>query len=193
MSAPQDTIKSWCNVPGSSGSRSVPVGAQAALGRRPAAVAAPETSSDDDASRETRAINDIVIGERSRRDMGDIVGLAANIAEIGLLQPIALRSDGVLIAGERRLRAAVSLGWTTIPVHVVDWEEVIRGEFAENVHRKDFSPSGLVALAPARPAAVPPAPDAESSADGIGARRQSGECHDLQAARRRDKPRHTAR
>ena len=95
---------------------------------------------------ETRAINDIVIGERSRRDMGDIVGLAANIAEIGLLQPIALRSDGVLIAGERRLRAAVSLGWTTIPVHVVDLEEVIRGEFAENVHRKDFSPSELVAI-----------------------------------------------
>ena len=95
---------------------------------------------------ETRAINDIVIGERSRRDMGDIVGLAANIAEIGLLQPIAVRSDGVLIAGERRLRAAVSLGWTTIPVHVVDLEEVIRGEFAENVHRKDFSPSELVAI-----------------------------------------------
>ena len=95
---------------------------------------------------ETRAINDIVIGERSRRDMGDIVGLAANIAEIGLLQPIALRSDGVLIAGERRLRAAVSLGWATIPVHVVDLEEVIRGEFAENVHRKDFSPSELVAI-----------------------------------------------
>ena len=95
---------------------------------------------------ETRAINDIVIGERSRRDMGDIVGLAANIAEIGLLQPIALRSDGVLIAGERRLQAAVSLGWTTIPVHVVDLEEVIRGEFAENVHRKDFSPSELVAI-----------------------------------------------
>ena len=54
---------------------------------------------------ETRAINDIVIGERSRRDLGDIVGLAANIAEIGLLQPIALRSDGVPIAGERRLQA----------------------------------------------------------------------------------------
>ena len=78
--------------------------------------------------------------------MGDIVGLAANIAEIGLLQPVAVRSDGVLIAGERRLRAAVSLGWTTIPVHVVDLEEVIRGEFAENTHRKDFSPSELVAI-----------------------------------------------
>ena len=160
MSAPQDTIKSWCNVPGSSGGRSVPVGAQAALGRK-AAPWPRRRRAVMTTHQETRAINDIVIGERSRRDMGDIVGLAANIAEIGLLQPIALRSDGVLIAGERRLRAAVSLGWTTIPVHVVDWEEVIRGEFAENVHRKDFSPSELVALAPARPAAVPPAPDAE--------------------------------
>src|SRR5215472_8356447 len=91
-------------------------------------------------------INRIVIGERHRRDLGDIGGLAASIGELGLLQPIVVRPDGVLIAGERRLAASKALGWTEIPVHVVDLDQVIRGEFAENVHRKDFAPSELVAI-----------------------------------------------
>src|SRR5215472_3347908 len=91
-------------------------------------------------------INRIVIGERHRRDLGDIGGLAASIGELGLLQPIVVRPDGVLIAGERRLAASKALGWTEIPVYVVDLDQVIRGEFAENVHRKDFTPSELVAI-----------------------------------------------
>jgi ParB/RepB/Spo0J family partition protein len=65
-------------------------------------------------------ISDIVVGTRHRRDMGDIDGLAASIKELGLLQPIVVRPDGVLVAGERRLRAAKLLGWTEIPVNVVD-------------------------------------------------------------------------
>jgi hypothetical protein len=37
----------------------------------------------------------------------------------------------VLIAGEPRLTAAKVLGWTEIPVTVVDLGEIVRGEFAE--------------------------------------------------------------
>ena len=37
--------------------------------------------------------------------MGDIAGLAANIAALGLLHPIVVQPDGTLIAGERRLQA----------------------------------------------------------------------------------------
>jgi ParB family chromosome partitioning protein len=59
---------------------------------------------------------DIRIGQRVRLDMGDIDGLAASMAIIGLLQPIIVTSDGMLICGERRLRAAERLGWKTIPV-----------------------------------------------------------------------------
>jgi ParB family chromosome partitioning protein len=51
-------------------------------------------------------IANIRVGERHRKDMGDLDGLAASIAEFGgLLQPIVVRPDGTLIAGERRLRA----------------------------------------------------------------------------------------
>jgi N6-adenosine-specific RNA methylase IME4 len=78
--------------------------------------------------------------------MGDIKGLAASIGELGLLHPVVIKPDGELIAGERRLRAAESLGWKEIPVTVIDLDSVVRGEFAENAHRKDFRPSEAVAI-----------------------------------------------
>jgi N6-adenosine-specific RNA methylase IME4 len=108
--------------------------------KRPVHTAIPATA------QATRPINEIRIGERHRRDLGDIEGLAASIDDIGLLQPIAVLADGRLVGGARRLAAAMALGWTEIPVHVVDIDQVIRGEFAENVHRKDFTPSELVAI-----------------------------------------------
>jgi len=91
-------------------------------------------------------IADIIVGERHRKDLGDIKGLARSIADVGLLHPGVVRSDGVLIAGQRRIAAAKLLGWTEIPATVVDLESIIRGEQAENVYRKDFTPSEAVAI-----------------------------------------------
>jgi ParB-like nuclease domain len=65
------------------------------------------------------AIAEIVIAERYRRDMGDIAGLAASIADIGLINPITIDSNGLLLAGERRLEAAKLLGRTKIAVTVM--------------------------------------------------------------------------
>jgi N6-adenosine-specific RNA methylase IME4/ParB-like chromosome segregation protein Spo0J len=98
--------------------------------------------------RGVRRIDEIVIGERHRRDMGDIAGLAASMAdpELGLLQAIGVRPDGTLIWGERRLRAAQMLGWAEIPVRVVDLAEIVRGEYAENAHHKPFTLSEAVAI-----------------------------------------------
>ena len=96
----------------------------------------------------TIAIEAIKVGERHRRDLGDIEGLAASIAEVGLLQPIALTFDGYLIAGERRLRAAQLLGWRAIPYTLIplNLDQIVRGEFAENAVRKDFTLSEAVAI-----------------------------------------------
>jgi N6-adenosine-specific RNA methylase IME4 len=107
-----------------------------------------EMSMDKLLAQNTKPVADIIVGERHRRDLGDIAGLAASMADpgIGLLHPIVIKPDGMLIAGERRLRAAGMLGWTRIPVTVVDLDSVVRGEFAENAHRKDFTPSELVAI-----------------------------------------------
>jgi len=48
-------------------------------------------------------IADIKIGNRFRKDLGDIKTLAGCIQEIGLLQPIVVNQDNELIAGQRRL------------------------------------------------------------------------------------------
>src|SRR5262245_2300661 len=89
-----------------------------------------------------------VFGKRHRKDMGDIAALAASIAEVGLLQPIAVTFDGYLIAGERRLRAVQLLGWKTIPYTPIpiNLDQIVRGEFAENTARKDFTLSEAVAI-----------------------------------------------
>lgn len=93
-----------------------------------------------------KQISDIVIGVRHRKDMGDVAALASSIRDLGLLHPIVVRPDGVLIAGERRLAACKSLGWTAIPVNTVDLAELARGEAAENFERKDFTLSEAVAI-----------------------------------------------
>jgi N6-adenosine-specific RNA methylase IME4 len=93
-----------------------------------------------------RAIDSIHVGTRHRRAIGDIDGLAASINEVGLLHPIVIRKDGVLIAGERRLAAYKKLGWGQIPVTVVDLDDIVRGELAENAIRKDFLPSEIEAI-----------------------------------------------
>jgi len=68
------------------------------------------------------AIDAVTVGERHRRDLGDLDALAANIKDPGLLHPIVVRRDGTLIAGEqrqvglpRRRGTAASLGHPGLP------------------------------------------------------------------------------
>ena len=95
------------------------------------------------------AIKDISVRRRFRKEFGDIRALAESIQDVGLLQPIAVDRQYRLIGGARRIEAFKSLGHTSIPCHVVDLEDLIRGEAAENMMRKDFTPSEAVAIAKA--------------------------------------------
>jgi N6-adenosine-specific RNA methylase IME4 len=96
----------------------------------------------------TRPIASINIGARHRKEFGDLTALAHSIDEQGLLQPLAITPDNTLIAGERRLRAwsQTKFADQEIPVHVVNLYEIVRGEWAENTDRKDFTPSEIVAI-----------------------------------------------
>jgi len=94
-------------------------------------------------------ITHIKIQERFRRDLGDIPALSASVKEHGLLQPIVVDTTFRLIAGERRLRACESLGWTTISAHVIDLDDPLGAELDENEQRLAFSPSERVAIAEA--------------------------------------------
>ena len=91
-------------------------------------------------------IQDIAVNGRFRRDLGDLTSLTASIRDLGLLHPVVVTSHFRLIAGARRLEACRQLGWTDIPVHIVDLEDLLRAEYDENVVRKDFLPSEAVAI-----------------------------------------------
>jgi ParB family chromosome partitioning protein len=85
---------------------------------------------------------------RSRFDDDELAELAASIREVGVLQPVVVRpgdTDGtyVLIAGERRLRAAAMAGLATIPavIRAAESDETHLTEaLIENIQRKDLSP-----------------------------------------------------
>ena len=77
---------------------------------------------------EQRKLTDIRKNGRHRKDLGDIASLAESIATIGLLHPIVIKTDGTLIAGERRIEACKLLGWDKAPVRVVDLENIVRGK-----------------------------------------------------------------
>jgi ParB family chromosome partitioning protein len=84
---------------------------------------------------------------RVRFDEESLGELAASITEVGVLQPIVIRPgepEGtyVLIAGERRVRAAAAAGMTSIPAVIRSAESderYLTEALIENVQRKDLS------------------------------------------------------
>ena len=65
-----------------------------------------------------RTVESIIVGNRHRTDLGDLTALAESIARDGLLQPLTVTIDGVLVCGARRLAAIKLLGWRTVNVWV---------------------------------------------------------------------------
>lgn len=71
--------------------------------------------------------------------------LAASIKEFGVVQPLVVRQKGKgyeLVAGERRLRAAVLAGLTSVPAIVKEYDDIKMMEIAlvENIQRHDLNP-----------------------------------------------------
>jgi ParB family chromosome partitioning protein len=78
--------------------------------------------------------------------------LAASIREHGVLQPILVRpldnGEFQLIAGERRWRASMAAGMTTIPalVEEIDDDTALEISIIENLQREDLSPLDEAAM-----------------------------------------------
>lgn len=87
-------------------------------------------------------------GQPRKHFDGDALSeLAASISEHGLLQPIAVRPQKagtgyIIIAGERRWRAARQAGLTEVPVIVKDVTDEQAAQLAliENLQREDLDP-----------------------------------------------------
>ena len=84
--------------------------------------------------------------EQPRRDFDpdELQHLADSIATHGVLQPIVVVEDGdgyVLVAGERRLRAARIVGLETIPavVRTANEQEQLELALVENIQRADLN------------------------------------------------------
>jgi len=95
--------------------------------------------------------------EQPRVDFGDLTELTASIAEKGVLEPLLVkpsRGTGrwLIIAGERRFRAARLAGLTEVPCVEMDIDAGSVAEIAliENMQRKDLTvweeADGLLAL-----------------------------------------------
>src|SRR5256884_7987270 len=95
--------------------------------------------------------------EQPRVDFGDLTELTASISEKGVLEPLLVKPSRLtgrwmIIAGERRWRAATAAGLSELPCIEMDVDESAVAEIAliENMQRKDLTPweeaDGLRAL-----------------------------------------------
>ncbi|MHA6750829.1 ParB N-terminal domain-containing protein [Dermacoccus nishinomiyaensis] len=96
------------------------------------------------------AVDSIRVGNRHRTDLGDLNPLIASIQRDGLLQPITITADGILVCGARRLAAIRQLGWKTVNVwvrsHISDRLGHLLAEQDDNVLHKPLTPLEAAAL-----------------------------------------------
>lgn len=92
------------------------------------------------------AIASIIVQEQVRREFNEesLLELAMDIAFRGILQPLTVRKTDagfVLVAGERRLRAAKLAALESVPVIIsnADDREHTLAQLAENIQREDLS------------------------------------------------------
>ncbi len=98
-----------------------------------------------------RSVDSIIVGVRHRKNPADDMGsLMASIKKLGLLQPVTVTPDGVLVCGARRLEAVKQLAWRTLKVWVRSGiSDELNGLLAqqdENEQRKPLDPLEQAAL-----------------------------------------------
>ena len=110
-------------------------------------------SMDDIQTGGSSAINEIPVGQispnpdqpRSSFDEESLEELAMSIRELGIIQPLTLRSTGAdsyqIISGERRFRAAKMAGLDTVPAYVrtANDSEMTEMALIENIQREDLN------------------------------------------------------
>ena len=107
-------------------------------------------SANENVSRETSAVKISLIepnANQPRKDFEEkaLRELADSIKKYGVLQPIILKKNGskyMIIAGERRYRAAKLAGLKEVPAIVKDSQDIEAAEIAliENLQREDLNP-----------------------------------------------------
>lgn len=88
-------------------------------------------------------VHAVVIPDDRKRgqNLAETRRLMESIREVGLLNPITVTKDNVLVSGLHRLSACQLLGWTEIPAHVVELAglKLELAEIDENLIRNELS------------------------------------------------------
>lgn len=108
----------------------------------------PEETNEVNESINTVDMNLIRANEEQPRKYFDdekIACLAQSIKENGMIQPIVLKKEGayyVIVAGERRWRAAKSIGLKEVPAMIMELtdKQVLEISLIENIQREDLNP-----------------------------------------------------
>lgn len=90
---------------------------------------------------ETRRLNDLKATNAYLRLGTDVTELERSIKTIGLIAPLVISPDNVILAGARRYQAMLNLGFTEAPVMVADLS-ALESELVsidENLVRKDLT------------------------------------------------------
>lgn len=131
----------------------IPTGAPPESPSKPSTPATPAPSATPVAALPDSALRDVAIDAivanphqpRVHFDDDSLNDLSKSIKEIGVLQPLLVRESGpgsyVLIAGERRWRAARKANLKTVPVVVREITEIesVEQALVENLHRQDLT------------------------------------------------------
>lgn len=108
----------------------------------------PQEETNEETSLNLLDINLIKANDEQPRKFFDeekLSTLASSIKDHGMIQPIVLRKEGdfyVIVAGERRWRAAKLLGIKEVPVIIMDItdKELLEVSLIENIQREDLNP-----------------------------------------------------
>ena len=87
-------------------------------------------------------LQEITLGERARKEYGDLEELGESMTRLGQIQPIVIDENKCIRAGGRRYSAAILLGWDDIEcVYMEDLSplEQKEVELEENIARKSFT------------------------------------------------------
>lgn len=104
-------------------------------------------------------VDSVIVGDRVRKNLGEMVPLQVSMTRVGQLQPIGITAGNELVFGLRRLEAARAMAWETIRAvrldSLTDAGKLALAEQDENTCREPFSPLELLEMAKRIDAVLP--------------------------------------
>ena len=101
---------------------------------------------------ETRKLRELKATNPYLRLGTDVSELEKSIQTLGLIAPLVISKDNVILAGARRYQAMLNLGFTETPVMIVDGNALEKElvSIDENLVRKDLSKIEIESLCQCR-------------------------------------------